>query len=459
MREGFWAFERAAPGPSNLSLPMVLNWRTAIGLAIWAQHPQPFGMATKTGTVSRDISNLAVALTLRATAMLQERRSLVAGKSPPQSQIPFEPSWLLHYTSDSTALKILRGGPRICDATTSNDRTEYQHGAQIMYWALQRTWELSLEDLQALYSSIDDPLTAKRLTKINRIGEYLRKAIRDFDKITGLALCLSQPLRDLGPAQAELSDILAMWREYGGDGAGVALVVCAPDLSGMINGQTSGVFEVYYDDEEKRILSRYLAVATEELIANRSRSSWTKDIADVNRKLTRGEILLASRIAAGFLCLLFKDSCWSYERETRLLYLHMNGHLPGLKRFKNSKTKRFRKYLQWPQVAPAKATFPIAAVHFGPRAVETPEQKQIISVCRERNIPVVESKLPYRGGSVPDEEWQQSIKRLVRLDRRIHRKRKETDGPSLKVQISSHLKSLEEEARLWNQKHLKGRRK
>lgn len=343
------------------------------------------------------IARLAVTLVKKAFLMLSEHRAMLAHDGP--ASIEAEHDWLVHYTSDRVASLILEHDELyLFDATTGNDRTEYRHGLEVLWRALGHAWEFALEEAQSLCSAIEDP-TSLNIHRIHRLGLFLRRHLLSATDSRGLIFCTAAPLLDGDPASPSLADNLAMWREYGDDGAGVGLVFHATSLRHRVAGTRTGLFEVLYEDDQKEIVCRYLVAALTELIDDRQRISWTKQVAGVLRALTRAEALHSGRVAVGILSLLFKDACFAYEREVRLV--HLATERTSLQVHKQTNRERFYRPLS--AIDAKSDRLPIVAVHLGPRVTGSAFQERILVACHARGIPIVQSQLPYRGSDCPED--------------------------------------------------------
>src|SRR5437879_2174684 len=100
---------------------------------------------------------------------MSEHREML-GRDPISRQARPEPESdaLIHFTSDSMALKILRNGPWLFDATTGNDHAEHFHGIEFLWRTLPNSWAFTREEAQAMSTSFTDP-TCIDLTRLDRI--------------------------------------------------------------------------------------------------------------------------------------------------------------------------------------------------------------------------------------------------------------------------------------------------
>lgn len=350
-----------------------------------------------------------------------------------------DPDVLVHYTSDNVCRLILEGQDVLLfDATTSNDRVERLHGIETLWSVLDSAWEFTLAEAESMCSTIDDP-TALGLHRIHRVGRLMRRHLLSDAGTLGMVLCTSTAVDDL-----------AMWREYSVDGSGAALLFNRIELSRSVRGRRAGLFRVLYDTSQKETVARFLTVAVVELLGDRGASSWTKYIAEVDRCLSRREVLTAGLLAVDLLSFLFKEPCFRYERETRLIHLAVPDDPLETLTTARGTSRRFRRLSALCQTGRA---LPIWAVHLGPRMTQSPEQDEIVNICRARGIPVYASELPYRGLDAPVDlvgERLQELRRSFDEETKLIREFQSSDPETARLRydwIRDHWDRLNDEAR------------
>jgi len=393
-------------------------------------------MASRDYANDREIASLAISILSRAYVLLNEY--LVLSRLPTEE----EPDLLVHYTSDLVTNLILSSQDVfLFDATSSNDKDEQVQGIETLWRGLHNAWELSLQEAAAIENVIEN-CGSLQPHNIQRIADLMRRSLITPHSTFGMVLCTS-----------DAHDNLAMWREYGDDGAGAALTLNASHLHSVVSGSSSGVFRVIYDNALKGPMARFLAVSVLEATRERNAISWTKQVSEIGRRLRIREILSAAISAAGLLSFLFKHPCYAYEREYRLIHLAVgNQHLREL-----TKNGHVRRYVPYSALCRYPDSLHVAEVMLGPRALESTRQREIVAKCRERGIPVTFSDLPYRGSDVPVSRLRNCLSGLQESEelRRAAREELQRRFPeSSRLQhsrVSQHWQVLQAEAIRKNQ--------
>ena len=362
-----------------------------------------------------EIAKLAIALILRADIILGEFQRL-RGSEPTSDAVGGSPL-IVHYTSDDTAYKILKHRDVwLFDATTSNDRDEHIHGIRCMWRTLRGPAAFGLLQSKAV-EQVVGPLSDFTADALYRTGSRIRRRMHRHVGAIALVTCFHRPAVQVAAVDCRTVDALWMWREYGKDGRGAALVIGSAELDRSMRGRPGGVFGVHYDSVDQEALCRFFVVAVQELVDSRQRECWTKSVAGVERVLTLAEALLASDYAAALLPFLLKHSCFAYEREARLLYLSTEADSRPLVSA-DGRTGRSRYYVPWSQIKAGDAAFPVASVYFGPRARQTRVQREVHALCRQERIYADCSSLPYRAYDKPVRSIDAAFKEMRALEAR-----------------------------------------
>lgn len=400
-------------------------------------------------------SRLADALVSRAKFLLEQQKAIYGENVR-------EPEILIHYSSNSTIQAIIESeNLRLFDATSCNDAVERIQGLELFRSVLPNCWELLPEEVEACSAIFQEPADLD-LLQVHDIGLSLLEGLYKAPHVKCFVACFS------GNHSAQRStlfdDNLVMWRTYAEEGVGAALAFCRGDLTFFRPEWPGGLYDVTYDRHDQESLVRYLAVSAFELLTQCQlplAMSWTKRVADLNIELSRQTVYEAAQLAAQILSATFKHEAFAYENEHRLLFV---GPASSSQLVKSDVKEggAIREYVNLQDIATDFNGLHVAQVGLGPRAnVSDASIDTIIEWCEAKRVPLIDSRIPYRG----DEQTGLSVEELVERWKQIDEALLDSNGKrlfergvlsqDLLARIQGHLQATEE-VLAWEKKMAEG---